>query len=64
MSPENIKTEVPAEGDLRPQLGGAVAVRTSVGAVSGCPFDAISGRPSIVAFKFGGPSHKRHRSSW
>jgi len=52
MSPENVQAaEVPAEGDLRPQLGSSVEV---VGVRA--PFDPLSRRQSIVAFKFGGTS--------
>jgi bifunctional aspartokinase / homoserine dehydrogenase 1 len=60
MSPENVQTEVPADGDLGPQLGSVVAVagvRASVDTVSARQsLGAVSGRPSIVAFKFGGTS--------
>jgi aspartokinase/homoserine dehydrogenase 1 len=51
MTSENVQTELPAEGDLGPQLGGAVE---SVGVrESG---DTLRARESIVALKFGGTS--------
>jgi aspartokinase/homoserine dehydrogenase 1 len=69
MSPQNVQGDVPTEGDLRSDVGGAVAVAGAVGAVhaigSRRPIAAVSGRsylaaasgkPATVAFKFGGTS--------
>jgi aspartate kinase len=49
MSPENVQAEVPAEGDLRSQLGDSVEVNSERGSTK-------SNRTEIVAFKFGGTS--------
>src|SRR5215470_11994558 len=51
MSPESVQAEVPAEGDLRPQLGSSVAVAGVCRVV-----DTVRSRQEIVAFKFGGTS--------
>jgi bifunctional aspartokinase / homoserine dehydrogenase 1 len=52
MSPENVQTEVPAEGDLSPRLGGAVAAVEVIDVGT-----AVSASNSeIIAFKFGGTS--------
>jgi bifunctional aspartokinase / homoserine dehydrogenase 1 len=60
MSSENVQAEAPAEGDLSPQLGSAVAVprySLSIGTLQDRKRMApLPCRRSIVAFKFGGTS--------
>jgi bifunctional aspartokinase / homoserine dehydrogenase 1 len=51
MSPENAQAEVPAEGDLRLEIGGAVEIGDLRESVA-----PNSGRHPVVAFKFGGTS--------